>query len=144
MRYINDNPNRPYYTPEMKDKLLQFLIDNVEINALYKLNKQLIQEFMNNMDWDLIDGLFWIFQNDGLIEQYALNYSSIDMVLLPTSVDFIAKGGYQMQAEIIDKQIELLKEQLKDLQKAKSWDKINTILETITHLKSLIQVAFIN
>jgi len=144
MKLINNNPNRPYYTPEMKDKLLQFLIDNLNINRVYSLNKQPIKEFMDNMDWDLIDGLFWIFQKDGLIDKYALNFSTIDLILLPASVDFIAKGGYQMQAEIIDKQIELLRQQLKDLQKSKSWDKINTILETITHLKSLIQVAFIN
>jgi len=144
MKYINGNHSRPYYTPEMKDKLLQFLIDNLNINRVYSLNKQPIQEFMDNMDWDLIDGLFWIFQNDGLIDKYALNFSTIDLILLPVSVDFIAKGGYRMQAEIIEKQLELLRQQLKDLQKTKSWDKINTILETITHLKSLIQVAFIN
>ena len=103
MKYINGNHSRPYYTPEMKDKLLQFLIDNLNINRVYSLNKQPIQEFMDNMDWDLIDGLFWIFQNDGLIDKYALNFSTIDLILLPVSVDFIAKGGYRMQAEIIEK-----------------------------------------
>ena len=141
MKYINNNPRRPYITAELKDRFLELLIGHFPVNKSSSYLNSLIEKELGNYDLDIIDGMFSLFNNDGMVDYFGRSRQSFDFILLPTAIEFHGKGGYTARDLLVEKQIRLIEAQLRELQ-SHSADKITSILEALNHLRQLFSVFF--
>ena len=135
-------PNREI-SARTKDKLLGFLVDNLDVAGMYTIKKEEIVPHMKPLDEDIINGIFMLLHRDEYLVRYSLNSRTYNIALGPDAPEFVRKGGYTAKQTIIDQQLTLLEAQIKDLQTSKSdLPKIMDLVKTASSLGSLIRQYF--
>ena len=138
------NPKRPLIGPELKDKLIDFLIKEQEchLNKLKHVEKKSLKAYFNNIDADIIWGLFDQLEKDGLLSSFAENFASFSVYISSNAFEFKRLGAYQAQEELINKQLVLLNAQLKELQSKNVISSSDSIVSTISGLTNIIGQVF--
>ena len=137
-----DSPAREI-SPRTKDKLLTFLVENLDIAAMYTVKKEDILPHMKPLEEDIINGIFMILHRDEYLIEYARHSRSYNIALGPSAPEFVRRGGYTAKQDIIDRQLTLLEEQIKDLQTSQSHlPKVAELVKTVLSLGTLIRQFF--
>ena len=142
MKYINGNPKRPYVTPELMDRLLNYLIEQFQVETYIYADTEAVRSYMHDIDLDLLDGMFVQLSDDTLIDSYALNRNSLNFIIKLRAVMFAGKGGYVARDELLNQQMKLLTAQLNELQKEVPGKNLTKVLESASHLAQLLKLAF--
>ena len=106
--FINDNPNRPYISAELLDKLLDFVIESSTVDRLTKCTRKEAKAHMEGIDTDIISGMFSIMHTDGLMSRYTSNVHTFNMVLEGHALMHQKQGGYTAREEVVAKKPRLV------------------------------------
>lgn len=101
-------------TPRLKDELLNLLCSNLSYENLYNVPKQELATIASENE---IAGMLAQFNRMGLISDFSRNSSTYSISICMEASDFISRGGFEMQEEILKSNIEKLNNEIKLLSK---------------------------
>ena len=120
--------NRPLISPELLDNMLDMLLQVPSLETHHILTQSSAIKELNNIDKDIINAMFIMLEEDGLITNYGINARTFEFVVKGKASSFKRLGGYRAKEDIINKQLILLEDQIKDLQDKKILDKTSSIV----------------
>ncbi|MCR2007991.1 MULTISPECIES: hypothetical protein [Bacteroides] len=135
-------------TPKLKDCILSVLCSGeLEYECLYHISKDAILESIpDKCTENELVAILYQFKRMGLISDFANNSSTVNLCLLIEASDFLARGGFYAQEELLkanieklSKELDLLSKQLKPdmLEKANLISSIgNSIVAALSLFKS--------
>lgn len=103
-------------SPKVKDEVLSFLVDNCDlnVNCSFSLPKSLVELVGNRNN---LQAVFIQFIRLGLLSRGAVNSFAISVCLNIEAHDFLSRGGFVAQEEILKFNISKLKLELEALSK---------------------------
>lgn len=101
----------------MKDNILNLLCSfELDYERVYSIQKNgLLKEIPEDCSMNEFTSILSQFSRMGLISHYSNNYSTIGLCMLVEASDFLSRGGFYAQEEILKANIEKLSKELDPL-----------------------------
>ncbi len=120
-------------TPQKKDEALIYLMERGGLDALVRAD---VEQMCLDLDLsnDDLHGLFSIFIYDGMISGFNDRRTAFLFLISPKVKEWLQKGGYTAESEILHKNIALLDAELKNLKPAlplETFERMTTIIANI-------------
>lgn len=124
-------------TPIIKDSVLKWLCLNSEPEVLCKINMADLLE-TTNLTFDTLNSVLTYFQRIGFIEELNARRVAIFLILRVEANDFLLRGGFAEQEEILENNVKKLLLEIENLKKQLGPDH----LETVNKLSSIASTIF--
>lgn len=113
-------------TPIIKDSVLKWLCLNLEPEVLCKID---IADLLKttNLTFDALNSVLTYFQRIGFIEELNARRVAVFLILRVEASDFLLRGGFVEQEEILESNIKKLLLEIKDLEKQVSPHHLETV-----------------
>lgn len=125
-------------TSALKDIVLQYLIDNCELEVVVSGNTEVMLKDLE-IDFTTLNAILSQFDRLGLLEELNLRRSSFHLCLLLEAHDFMSNGGFGIQKEIFESNFNKLLFEIEALKKEiapDNLDKLNKVSGIVSTLLS--------
>lgn len=124
-------------TPAIKDNVLKWLCLNLKPESLYTIDMEDLLKTAN-IDFDTLNSVLSYFERIGLIEELNSRRVAIHLIVRVEANDFLLRGGFVGQEELLETNIKKLLLEIDNLKKQLGPDK----LETVNKLSSIASAVF--
>lgn len=124
-------------TPAIKDNVLKWLCLNLKPESLYTINMADLLKTAN-IDFDTLNSVLSYFERIGLIAELNSRRVAIHLIVRVEANDFLLRGGFVGQEELLETNIKKLLLEIDNLKKQLGPDK----LETVNKLSSIASAVF--
>ncbi len=124
-------------TPAIKDNVLKWLCLNLKPESLYTIDMADLLKTAN-IDFDTLNSVLSYFERIGLIEELNSRRVAIHLIVRVEANDFLLRGGFVGQEELLETNIKKLLLEIDNLKKQLGPDK----LETVNKLSSIASAVF--
>lgn len=106
-------------TATNKDLLLRILCENCEPERLVHVNKSELYK-LTGIDNSATNAMLAQMVRMGLLEQAIENHSAFDIIVRADAFDFLGRGAFTIQEELLQKNIEKLLKEIDNLEPSRS------------------------
>lgn len=124
-------------TPTIKDDVLKWLCLNLKPESLYTIDMANLLKTAN-IDFDTLNSVLTYFQRIGFIEELNSRRIAIHLSVRVEANDFLLRGGFVGQEELLETNIMKLLLEIDNLKKQLGPDQ----LDTINKLSSIASAVF--
>ncbi len=124
-------------TPTIKDDVLKWLCLNLETESLYTIDMTDLLK-TTNLTFDTLNSVLYYFQRIGFIEELNSRRVAIHLILRVEANDFLLRGGFVAQEELLETNINKLLLEIDNLKKQLGPDQV----ETVNKLSSIASAVF--